>query len=328
MKKLVLFSFFIALTCNFLFAQKLKRVNNNGFDPDYTTLSAAVAAASNGDTIYVEGSAVEYEGCIITKQLTVIGPGYFLGENPKTQAVGLPAEFKSAITFASGSAGSTIMGCYIPSHNLVINTNNISVIRNNIYSITTESTISNINILQNFIHIISVTNSPTINITNSVISNNYFGHSISIGNSSGGLIITNNICTYWLSSYGSTIQNNIITQSSYDIYENSGNSISYNLLAISGTNANNNQYGVTMTTVFVDFNGNQGYSSDGRWELAVGSPAIGAGSGGVDCGIFGGLSPYVLSGIPNLPHIYEADIPAAVSSGTTLGISIKVKSGD
>lgn len=326
MKKLVLLSLIIALSCNFLLAQKLKRVNNNGFDPDYTTLSSAVAAASNGDTIYVEGSAIEYEGCVIAKQLTLIGPGYFLGENPKTHAVGLPAEFKSDITFANGSAGSTIMGCYINSHNLVINTNNISVIRNNIYTITTENTVSNINILQNYVaYYIIVSGSSTIGITNSVISNNYFGHSISIGNSSGGLIITNNICTYGISSYGSTIQNNIITSSSYDIAANTGNSISYNIMAKSGTNTNNNQYGVNMTTVFV---GHSGTSTDGQWKLAVSSPAIGAGSSGVDCGIFGGLSPYVLSGVPNLPHIYEADVPAAVSSGSSLSIKIKVKSGD
>jgi len=325
MKNTVLLTLIVALSCNFVLAQKLKRVNNNGFDPDYTTLSAAVAAASNGDTIYVEGSATEYEGATIAKQLTIIGPGYFLGENPKTQAISLEAEFKSSITFANGSAGSTIMGCCIKSYNLVINTNNISVMRNNLYGISVENNVSNLNILQNYVNQIYANNYTTESITNSVISNNYVGYSIDIGSTSGGLIITNNICAYGISAYGSTIQNNIVTHASYDIAANSGNSISYNILAKSGTNANNNQYGVTMATVFV---GSTGTSTDGQWKLAVGSPAIGAGSGGVDCGIYGGLSPYVLSGMPYLPHIYEADIPAAVSSGSTLDISIKVKSGD
>ncbi|MCK4754754.1 MAG: right-handed parallel beta-helix repeat-containing protein, partial [Calditrichia bacterium] len=62
--------------------------------------------------------------------------------------------------------------------------------------------------------------------------------------------------------------------------------------------------------------------------LKNGSPAIGAGSGGTDCGAFGGLSPYILSGIPNLPHIYEADVPASASSESGLQVTIKVKSGD
>jgi hypothetical protein len=69
-------------------------------------------------------------------------------------------------------------------------------------------------------------------------------------------------------------------------------------------------------------------STDGRWEMKAGSPALGSGSGGVDCGAFGGSTPYILSGVPNLPHIYEADVPASATSSSGLQVSIKVKSGE
>jgi hypothetical protein len=323
--KTFILTIIMALFVGSLIAQNLIRVNNSGFDADYNTLSTAIAGASNGDTIYVEGSASEYEGCSINKQITIIGPGYFLGENPQTQAVSLDAKFESDITFANGSSGSTIMGCH--GVNLVINTNNISIIRNYFESITTGNTVSGINIMQNYINGPIYAADYQGSISNSVITNNYIGNHISMGSQSGGLIVTNNILHYGLSIYNSTIQNNIMVYG-YNISENSGNSISYNLLATDGVNANNNQYNINMNDVFVDFSGSLDYSTDGKWQLSVNSPAIGAASGGEDCGIFGGMASYILSGVPNLPHIYEADIPAAVSSGSTLSISIKVKSGD
>ena len=122
-------------------------------------------------------------------------------------------------------------------------------------------------------------------------------------------------CTYPIDCYNATIQNNILTYG--NIQPNSGNTISYNILAVDGTNSNGNQY-----------NTNMAMSTDGKWKLKDGSPAIGAGSGGADCGAFSGLSPYILSGIPNLPHIYEADVPASATSESGLQVTIHVKSGD
>ena len=111
------------------------------------------------------------------------------------------------------------------------------------------------------------------------------------------------------------------------IQENTGNTINNNILAYDGTNANGNQYNVNMANVFVDYNDTQGYSTDGKWQLKTGSPAIGAGINGVDCGVFGGVNPYVLSGIPALPHIYEAAISGTAYSNEGLSCTIKVKSG-
>ena len=69
-------------------------------------------------------------------------------------------------------------------------------------------------------------------------------------------------------------------------------------------------------------------STDGKWKLKAGSPGIGAGFGGTDCGIFGGSEPYVLSGIPPIPTIYSLTAPAVGEKNTGLPIQIKVKSNN
>jgi len=324
MKKVVSLFMVTAFSCSLALAQNLIRVNNNGYDPDYTTLAAAVAAATAGDTIYVEGSVIEYAGGNIAKKITVIGPGYFLSENPSTQATKIDAKFSSDISFITGSAGSTIMGCHLAS--VGVKASNISIRRNLIDgNILIGAAVSNISILQNCGNSI-LAGDYDKPMTNSVISNNFL-YQISAASSSGSMVITNNILLSNISVYNSNIQNNIVAYSYGGIAESTGNNISYNLMAIAGTNSNHNQYSVDMTAVFVDFNG-VNHSYDGKWQLAEGSVAKGAGSGGVDCGLFGGSTPYVLSGIPDLPHIYEADIPATANTGSSFGISIKVKSGN
>ena len=87
--------------------------------------------------------------------------------------------------------------------------------------------------------------------------------------------------------------------------------------------SNGNQSNVDMSTVFV---GPEGNSTDGQWQLKPGSPAIGAGTDGNDIGMFGGPSPYVLSGIPGIPHIYFFSSPANGSGSSGLQVHIKAKS--
>jgi len=107
------------------------------------------------------------------------------------------------------------------------------------------------------------------------------------------------------------------------------NYVAYNL--VSGSLPPNppgpgNVSNVDMNFVFIDFNGNLDYSTDGKWQLDPDGPAAGAGEEGVDCGMFGGLTPYVLSGLPPVPRIYEANIPLSGSSVSGLPVTIKVKS--
>ena len=65
---------------------------------------------------------------------------------------------------------------------------------------------------------------------------------------------------------------------------------------------------------------------DAIYELKEGSPALGYGTNGYDCGIFSGPYPFVLSGRPRLvPYIYEATIPNQSTDGK-LNITLKIKS--
>lgn len=333
MKKIFLvilgISFFGGI-CN---CQNLIRVNNNpGIDADYTNLQDANDNASDGDTIYVEGSETEYPGANISHRVTIIGPGYFLSENLETHASGPEARFNGDINFNNGSAGSLITGCNFGYYYTNINENSISVIRCLVYDIKLTGVIENILVLQNYIRHSIQTTSQTCAITNSLISNNIIEHQIDLDLNSS-MQIANNVFvdkgswSYPIDCYNSTIQNNIITGSHTQIRVNTGNTITNNILASDGINSNGNQYNVVMANVFVDYNATQGYSTDGKWQLKAGSQAIGAGVGGVDCGAYGGVNPYVLSGIPNLPHIYEASIPSTANSNEGLTVTIKVKSG-
>ena len=331
MKKQFLITLVVIFTCGIINSQNLIRVNNNpDIDADYTNLQDANDNASNGDTIYVESSVTAYPSANITKSVTIIGPGFFLDENPNTQANTFEAELNS-ISFETGSDGSVIIGCEINS--VSINVDNITVKKCNAYSIYLYNSINNILIIQNNIRSsISTTGGGLI--TNSVISNNIVKQNINLSAGSGSVQISNNvligtgIINYLINCYNSTIQNNIIVHESGQIVTNTGNSINNNILAIDGTNANGNQYNIDMSLVFEDFDGSLEFSTDGRWQLKAGSPAIGAGIGDVDCGAFGGTAPYVLSGLPDLPHIYEATIPATADSEAGLSVTIKVKSGN
>jgi hypothetical protein len=304
-------------------------VNNNaGADADYTSLQAANDAANSGDTIYVEGSTTAYEGADISKKFIIIGPGYFLADNPKTQANALQATFNSNINFNTGSTGSSLAGIACPSNYIIISVNDIAITRCNVHIIYLQGPCQNILISQNYLNIIGVYGSGEAN--NSVISNNIISGYISFPGG-GPVQITNNVMTSTTANtinvYNSNINNNIVC-SSTNITQNTGNNITNNIIAAAGTNANGNQYNVVMANVFVDYSGALNYSDDGKWKLKPGSVAIGAGISGVDCGAFGGATPYVLSGVPNLPHIYEALIPGTAYSDAGLSCTIKIASGN
>ena len=83
----------------------------------------------------------------------------------------------------------------------------------------------------------------------------------------------------------------------------------------------NNQNSVGYAAIFT-YTG----SDDGKFTLkASPSPARAAGTAGVDCGIFGGTQPYILSGIPNAPTIYNLN---STVSGTNLNVTLGTKSNN
>ena len=306
--------------------------NNDGVVTDFTSLQQAHddAGVANGDTLYVYGSTGSYGSLTMTKQLTVIGPGYFLNENPETQVNSLNASAE-IITINSSASNSLITG--LKSRHIYSYATDVLIFRNRVTpSSTYEEGIdiySNGNIVKNN-YIYAVYGGAGIDIHNSVsysiIANNILDsyytndNSLSIRTHSNvsNVSIINNVLKGKISLYNSDLRNNILYSGSFDdhgcctFYNNISNSDQFG-------SDNGNQDNVDMETVFVGTG-----STDGQWQLADGSPAIGAGYNGEDCGAYGGDTPYKLSGIPSeIPAIYLFSAPAV---GFDLPIEIKAKS--
>jgi len=46
---------------------------------------------------------------------------------------------------------------------------------------------------------------------------------------------------------------------------------------------------------------------------------------GVDCGMFGGNQPYVLSGMPSIPAVYNIVMPTTVVGNNNLPVTVSAK---
>ncbi len=291
----------------------------------YATLQAAHDAVTtlNNDTLYLEGSTFSAGGLTITKKLTIIGNGYFLAQNPQTQYNISPSTFNSYVYCYAGSEGSKFIGCTF-NYSIYLYTNNITIERNLFtYScsnaIYTQANCSDILILNNYFENYVGYNSLYFLQTHSniLIANNYFNGYVTVSTTFSG-VFANNIFYYPITIYNSTLVNNIalstVTLSNCISTYNIGNSTQFG-------NQNGNQQNVVQTNIFVGPTGN---STDGQWQLKVGSPAIGTGESGKDIGMFGGDYPYKLSGLPPIPAIYSLDAQSLPSN--TLNVNLKAKS--
>ncbi len=312
--------------------------NPNTEIADFSNLDAAVTGASSGDTLYVMGSGASYGAATIDKQLFIFGPGYFLGQNDDTQAV-LANAHTDWITFWSDpnggldADGSLITGMYIAD---VINVyaDDITIKRNRsnfsgTYSINCSNTASNVLIIGNYIYSSSphgshaavyVGGSSFVTIENNFIYKYVDSDAIYVSSNSTGVEIHYNVIDGDIDAYNSTIYSNIIYSGSF---LNNGNSNSFSNNIGDGEQfgvENGNLSNVDMATVFT----NAG-SSDGWFILPDGSPAIGAGLNGEDCGMFGGPDPYILSGIPTIPTISSFFAPNTGSTAQGLPVEIRVK---
>ncbi len=271
----------------------------------------------------------------------IIGPGYFLNANPNTQVSPASSYFttylfcQDEIEFAPGSEGSVMMGLVI--RRIKISANNIIIKRNLFVDSACPSekiTISgsNIFIVQNYIG--GAGNGTGIKVnagfSNIVINNNFIlnycygcgGGIVSLNSANSSLEVSNNIFTGGITVSNSVVQNNIfLTNNTFTATSSIVRNNIHGYASLPAGNGNLNN--VQINTVFVGPG-----STDGQWKLSSSSPAIGVGFNGVDCGIFGGTEPYVLSGIPPIPTIYSLTAPAVGEKNTGLPIQIKVKSNN
>ena len=338
------------------------RLNNiPGVDADFTTnLQDAIDNVSSGDTIYVEQSPFSYGGATISKQVILIGGGYWLIENDSTQASEDVSEI-DYLQFDVGSEGSIISGFSIDQEfgnayeyaMIKINTNDIIIQRCFLQLsigggeaasklILLNGNVNNIIIQQNWIYFYNF-NETANNIyfngnTQNVIVRNNFIRSVThnpgwnyairmeSSSSSNSPQIYNNIIEGAISTFNCFYLNNILISGSF--YNGTGGVAANNICnETQFPIINNNQQNVDMSTVFVDHD----LYIDNGYFLVPGSPAIGAGFNGGDCGMFSldyGGYPYVLSGMPAIPAIFEIDFNSTIfpSNENTLEVDLKAKS--
>lgn len=303
----------------------------------YSTIQLAYDAATPGDTIVISPAEGEYAGITIAKKIHIVGNGW---ERP---SVSVPNTKTGSIIFSAGSQGSSITGLEVNGY-FAINTSSITIQRNKCQYIVVNYNCSNIVIKQNYItsyrdssnplagSIVSIYSGAQASVLNNIIINT--GLHTSYSNGIYAEYPTNTFCynnvvkamanAFRIDKSGDnfsthTIKNNIVLNGNMagthelSVSNNIGNSTQF-------ATTNNNQQNVDMATVFVD-------AANHDYHLKEGSPAIGAGFEGVDCGIYGGVFPFVDKGRSWLPIISEIEVPSMINAADGLDIGVKAKSG-
>ncbi|MFC1620552.1 right-handed parallel beta-helix repeat-containing protein, partial [Candidatus Neomarinimicrobiota bacterium] len=319
-KSLLPFIIIIAVITTPLFATIWRVDNKAGAAGDFTTLQAAESSieVQDGDTLYVYGSSISYGEVEVHRPLVIIGPGYFLDQNPETQAYPAPA-MTDYVYFYSGSKESVITG--LSTDRIYVSADSITIKRMRISSGHHQGSIYIVNdyhatTIQQCYITNSYGNSESRGIwlsgnnTSVIVDNNFIdvnyttGKSIDSHTSSAPAHISHNVLSGNVTVSYTTFENNILRDGTASLSTTSVRNNICNETQFPATD--DNQQNVDMNTVFVGTG-----SSDGRWQLAAGSPALGAGTEGTDCGMFGGSAPYILSGLPTIPHIYYLTVPSA-----------------
>lgn len=294
---------------------KSVRVNNNAnTGAQFTVIEAAIAAVAPGDTIYLEGSATKYTLPGLGKKVTIIGPGYWLDKNLNTLASKLEATVTGDVTIAPSAAGAVIEGVvfensvYIAAPSVIIRRCYIcQVVYFGIRNTTSKDPINKVTITQCYFD--KFIDGRMI-ASDAVITNNIFEANGAISLIRNSTIEYNTFFRGFKMSQvnGCIIRNNILFGSVLSV------------TASTGVNIANNYDAST-----ADFVSDKDLSFDGKCRLTDYSPAMTAGSKGDQVGAFGGTTPYILSGLSDVPHIYDVDAPMAASPASGLKVTVKVK---
>ncbi len=298
---------------------------------DFADINAAVASdqVQDGDTLYLDPGCTITTQQNVTKTLTIVGTGFTGASQPYGYATISGALYLKA---ANIKVMSTIVSgrIYIQASDITVERCRAS------YGIEGNSSSPNAIIRQCHVTNGQTNNRTAINVASSTnwtiencIINPSSSYSIAISRASYS-IIRNNILTsdqtgnyYTLSASNSTITNNIIINTSYADHAFNGDSgqLTNNVIS-QEVNADYNHVGVLATADV--FTGDiQSYT------LTDESPAKNYGTDGTDCGIFGGLYPYVKGGRPQgHPYYTEVKVASKPDANDKLRVSFKIKMND
>ncbi len=324
MKKIISFTIVLAFLC-LNSSAKIWRVNNiPGVSADYTTpqLANDNVAVVDGDTIHIEPSITNYGNLTVSKRLTVISIGDFLPANPGVEYSPITGTITNLI-INNVSASGSVFHCNMSSGGTIGNANNLRFERCRMQAAISFNISSNNILLNNYLYAASFTNSNS-----NVISNNIFSYYLSIAATASATVVNNvffaELAAASQAMQNSTFQNNIINKLGSFTFTNSiveNNLASNTSLPAGGGNVNS----VSMASVFVNPNG--AVDTAFRLQTVVANPAQGAGVAGVDCGAYGGTSPFKPGLQAAIPAIYKLSAPAA-PTGNTMNVTFSTRSNN
>ncbi len=302
----------------------------------FSDLQAAHDAANSGDTLYVYSSQIPYNAISISKKLILIGSGFeSAGNNLHTTMI------NGTMIFNPSSDGSIIQGFAKSNLTLIfiisIDADNITIRRNHIYRLYIASNHNGIVIEQNKFweslegyeaaSLISIGEKNEVMIRNNIIRNIfsrwvgcggcgetiYRSRVISADNCNISLINNNILCytTGYFCWCGTGLLSISITNSTTDIKNNimAVSSIYPDCIRDPNICLNNDLNKTNWDDMFVDWENQNFHVKDDTFQ---------------DYGIYGGSTPYVDGGYPDIPLIYYLEVPDNFGSKQN-GLKLKIK---
>jgi hypothetical protein len=202
---------------------------------------------------------------------------------------------------------------------------------------------TNLNVSNNLIESFNL--NSTLNTYNGNISNNVWVFDNTNAGGNGGATTLSSASPIYFGNGAFLFQNNILhsytnasaaSNYNYFIINDGGNTVfNYNVILQSYNNINlGTGIGNTVVpvgnvgAVFEDFPAIGTNTSDARYRLKGGSPALIANRPGssADAGMYGGNAPYKLSTLPSIPSIYSLSSPQGNNpTGSTIQINVSAK---
>ena len=359
MKK-ILFSTLFTTVSMFAIGQNLITVGIlPDLDTDFSSIQAAIDAATSGDIIQITPGVYSETGITIDKPVYIQGAGYLVEANYNTLGIiSGSTHLTSTISIDANGSNSIIegldintlnitdavdviiqrtrirraiftnlsaefQGCYLGGSNygtphdaqfLLSDSNHLSFVNclfaesnNNVNGIASDERHE----------IFRSLSSGVVTVGQISFDRCIFRNYIAQGLTGVVVIVSNSI---FLTNQGrmststnSNASGSVIVNSLFEVTSSEDALSSNNIFGISGA---------------AEFNGYPSGtpSFDAQYMLSDTSQAMGYANDGGDCGIFGGVNPYVLSGIPSIPFIYNFDANQQGSTGGGLDVNIRVRS--
>lgn len=310
-------------------AQRRIDLRHAGGSTIFSELPAALAAAADGDTLYLPGGG--FPGFTLSKKLAVIG----VGHHPDSTAATVMSYISGSINLNPGSSGSLFTGLRV----------------NGTIQVPSSYDIDNIKISRCFVYPGIYGNSSIFNleswvITECMVGQIYYLKNAMISNSlvsidfgvlrecqvEHNIILSGNISDV----DNSTVSNNIIR------YSNGGNgcdnSLFYNNIYSSGSLPNapfgsnigiGNISDTDFDGLFEDFSYttyNQNMTNLYQFDFHLTNAAYNTGgTNGTPIGIYGGVFPWKAGAVPFTPHINLKSIAPTTNSAGQLPVVIRAK---